>query len=144
MDREQYQRLKAITELKEWHIKPKLQEFLKEVKPRKSLTRQQQKALHLWFSLVADEFNESGYTVQLVLKEKIDIEWDGDLVKELLWRPAQKVILKKDSTTKLNKTEEIDIVWEHLNRHLGEKFGIHVDFPSEERTLLEMTYDNSK
>ncbi len=140
IDRDIYTRLKAISELKDWHIKPKLQEFIKELKPRGVLTRQQQKALHLWFRLVADELNNGDYNVQLVLKEKMDMEWDGDKVKELLWRPAQKVILKKESTTKLNKIEDIEKVYEHLNRHLGEKFGINVDFPSEERTLLEMTY----
>jgi hypothetical protein len=54
-------------------------------------------------------------------------------VKELLWRPAQKAILRKKSTTELFKIEDIDKVWEHLNRHLGEKFGLHVPFPSDQK-----------
>lgn len=92
-------------------------------------TGTQNQALHLWFEMLAQELNESGYTVQLVLKEKIDLDWSLESVKELLWRPAQKALVKKKSTTELDKTSNITTVWEHLNRHLGEKFAIHVPFP---------------
>lgn len=98
-------------------------------KPR---TFTQNNALHLWYELVAEAFNEAGYTVQLVLSKKMDMDWTKDSVKELLWRPAQQAILGKKSTTELNKLEDIDKVFEHLNRHLGEKFGIFVDFPHDE------------
>lgn len=94
-------------------------------------TQKQNSALHLWFTLLAKELNEAGYTVQLVLKQKMDLDWTGDMVKELLWRPSQKAILKKKSTTELKKTEDMDKVYEHLNRHLGEKFGINVPFPTD-------------
>ena len=94
-------------------------------------TGQQNRALHLWFELLAREFNDAGYDVQAVIKEKIGIDWNKELVKDLLWRTAQERILKKKSTTELKKSEDIDLVWEHLNRHLGEKFGVHVDFPNQ-------------
>ena len=104
-------------------------------------TLKQNSALHLWFNLLAKELNDSGYTVQLVLKEKVDLDWDGDKVKELLWRPSQKAILKKKSTTELRKIEDMDKVWEHLNRHLGQKFGVHVPFPQDtEYQELKMKY----
>jgi len=90
----------------------------------------QNSALHLYFTLIAEALNLGGYTVQIVLKEKVELDWDSDKVKELLWRPAQQAILKKDSTTQLSKIEDIDNVYEHLNRHLSEKFGIHIPFPS--------------
>ena len=106
-------------------------------KPR---TEQQNRALHLYFQLLADEFNNAGYTVQLVLSKKMDLDWTKDGVKELLWRPAQQAILGKKSTTELNKQEEIDLVYEHLNRHISEKFFIHVPFPADmERHLNELT-----
>lgn len=95
-------------------------------------TIKQNSALHLWFSQLADELNMAGYTVQLVLKEKIDLDWSGDMVKELLWRPAQKALLKKKSTTELGKLEDMDKVYEHLNRHIGEKFGLHIPFPTDQ------------
>lgn len=99
----------------------------------------QSNALHVYYRLVAEELNNAGYNVQLVLKEKMDIDWDERLVKELLWRNAQKAMTDKESTTELNKTEEIDRIYEHLNRHLSEKFGVHVPFPSDpdkEKELL--------
>ena len=68
----------------------------------------------------------------MVVKEKMDLDWNGELVKELLWRPVQKRILGKVSTTELQKIEDIDKVYDHINRYLGEKFEIHVPFPQDE------------
>ena len=101
------------------------------VKTERSLrTEQQNRALHLYFEQVAEALNDGGYTVQFVLKEKVEVDWDKDMVKDLLWRTAQQAILKKVSTTELAKQEDIDKVYDHLNRHLGEKFGIHVEWPT--------------
>lgn len=95
-------------------------------------TGQQNRAMHVFFALLAQELNEAGLSVHLVLKEKMALNWTPSMVKELLWRPAQRAILKKKSTTELKKQEDIDLIYDHLNRHLGEKFGIHVDFPTHE------------
>lgn len=92
-------------------------------------TPQQNKALHLWFRLVAEELNAGGFTVNHVLAKKVELNWNEKLVKEILWRELQERILGKKSTTSLEKTFDIDQVWEHLNRHLGQEFGIHVPFP---------------
>ena len=95
-------------------------------------TGRQNRAMHKWFSLVAEALNDSGNNVQLVLKQKVDINWNQELVKEILWRPAQKVILGKESTTQLKKGD-LDTILDHLNRHLGEKFGLeHIPLPSYE------------
>jgi len=112
------------------HEGKKLRVNFSEVSDRSLRTLSQNNALHKWYELIAEGLNEAGYSVQLVLKEKMDIDWDMELVKELLWRPAQKVILRKKSTTELRKIEDIEKVFNHLSRHLGEKFGIFVDFPN--------------
>lgn len=96
-------------------------------------TQRQNNSLHLYFQWLSESLNQAGYTVQLVLKEKMDLDWTPEMCKELLWRPAQQAILRKKSTTQLDKTSEIDIVYDHLNRHLGEKFGISVSFPTDEQ-----------
>lgn len=94
-------------------------------------TMNQNSALHLYFSLVAEALNAGGYTVQAVLKESLDIDWNKDLVKENIWRPVQEITLGKKSTIDLAKVSDIDEVYEHVNRFLAEHFFIHIPFPSD-------------
>jgi hypothetical protein len=84
--------------------------------------------MHLWFEMLANELNDAGLPMQKVLKPTIDIDWTPISIKEYLWRPVQEAMLKKHSTTELTKNE-VTKVFEILNRHLGEKFGIHVPWP---------------
>lgn len=98
-------------------------------------TDQQNKALHLWFTLLAVELNNAGFDMRKLIREGIDIPWSKDTVKEYLWRPVQKVMFGKKSTTQL-ETHELDKIWETLNRHIGERTGIHVPFPSEDDLSL--------
>lgn len=100
-------------------------------------TAKQNKSLHLYFRLLAEELNEAGLDMKKVLKPTIDISWNERSVKEYLWRPIQNAQVVKKSTTELS-TEEINKIWEVINRHLSEKFGIYVPFPSEE----ELRYNN--
>jgi hypothetical protein len=95
------------------------------------LTRQQQKSLHLYYQLLADSLNDSGWTIQKFLKHAVEINWTKDLVKELLWRPIQKMLVQKSSTTKLDKTQEIDLIYDHITRHVGELCGVHVAWPND-------------
>lgn len=85
--------------------------------------------MHLFFRRLSDELNAGGYTVKVVLQEKTDLDWTPELVKEILWKTIQRWITEKDSTKELQKAGEIDLIYETLNRHLGEKFGLHVPFP---------------
>lgn len=120
-------------ELSEYLSKHEGKTFFAQVKRERGIrSDNQNRALHTYFTHVAEELNAGGYTVQLALKERVDLEWSPETVKELIWRPAQKAILNKVSTTTLAKVEDIDKVYEVVNRHLGEKFGIHVPFPNNE------------
>lgn len=98
-------------------------------------TKQQNKALHVLFNLLANTLNEAGLDMRKTLKPGIDIPWSGPAVKEFLWRPIQTAQLDKRSTTELT-TVEIDEVFDTINRHLGEKFGLHVPFPSINEVIL--------
>lgn len=100
----------------------------------KQRTDQQNKSLHLWFSRVADELNSAGLDMRTVLKPGVSIPWTSKNIKEYLFRPIMQAQLGKDSTTELT-TKEIDQVFDVINRHLGEKFGVHVPFPSEEEII---------
>lgn len=97
-------------------------------------TRQQNRALHKLFSLLADTLNENGLDMKRTLKPEISIEWTGESVKEYLWRPIQEAQLNKRSTTELT-TKEIDEVFDTINKHLGERFGLHVPFPSVDEVI---------
>lgn len=104
-------------------------------------TNQQNRALHKFFELLADEFNQAGYSIQHVLKYfTIDLDWNTESIKEIIWKPLQQALVKKKSTTQLDKQTDINIVYDHLNRSLGEKLGIHVPFPVDEEAQSEKQY----
>ena len=90
----------------------------------------QNNALHLGCELLADQLNDSGLSMQKVLR--VDIPWTPQTVKLWLFKPIMKALLLKTSTTELN-TKEVSQVWELLMRELGEKKGVeYIKFPSQE------------
>jgi hypothetical protein len=104
-------------------------------------TTRQNKALHVLFSLLADELNTQGLDMRRTLKPEIDIPWNQQTVKEFLWKPIQQAQVRKKSTTELT-TKEVDEIFETINRHLADKFGVHVPFPSIDDVLIKKGYDN--
>lgn len=99
-------------------------------KPR---TATQNRALHLLFSELARELNDRGLDMRTVLKPGIDIPWTTETVKEHLWKKISKIAVNKEHTSELS-SQEIDLIFTILNRHLGEKFGIELTFPSVNET----------
>jgi hypothetical protein len=95
-----------------------------------SRTLQQNKAMHKYFRSLADALNAAGLDMKKVLKPHIDIPWTPESVKRQLWIPVQEAMLEKDSTTAL-ETHEVDKIYKTMSRHLSEKFGVNVEFPSE-------------
>jgi len=85
-------------------------------------TPDQNRALHKYFSMLADGLNEAGLNVQLILQKKLELDWTPNLIKEVLWRDIQMRLFGKESTKDLDKVSEIDLVHDTLTRHLGEKF----------------------
>ena len=102
----------------------------------KKRTTQQNRALHLYYKHLADELNNAGLDVKETLAEEIDIPWSPILIKELIWRKVQRAYTTKISTTELT-TKEINELFDIINRHLGEKFGLHIPFPSIEALMEE-------
>lgn len=99
------------------------------VTPEKQRTTTQNKAKHKYFELLAVALNDAGLDMRKVLKEGVDIPWNKDAVKEHLWRPIQKVITGKASTTELTTAEPSEI-YNVLSRHISYKFGINIPWPS--------------
>lgn len=127
--------LEAILKDKPWDISLRLRTFIEKL--RKSYvpqqrTPQQNKALWKYLTLVAEELNASGQDLKKILKPTIDISWNKDLCHDYLWVPVQKALFKTESTADLKKTEQIDAIFDHLNRFLATK-GIHIPFPSDDK-----------
>ena len=97
----------------------------------KKRTNRQNNALMLYCRLLAEALNSAGLDMKRTLKQEVDISWTQESVLEHLWRPIQKLTINKNSTTEA-KTDEYSKVYDELNRHLSQKFGISVPFPSKE------------
>jgi hypothetical protein len=91
-------------------------------------TSQQNKALHVFCSLLAKALNEVGLDMQKTLATAASIPWSGDSIKESVWRPVQIAMFKKKSTTSLS-SKQVSKVYEVINRHMGENHGVSMPFP---------------
>ncbi len=133
---QQRYKIELLVDANEWNeekIKRSLEvlnfQVTKVTKTQNRRTNKQNKALHLYFTHLAEALNDAGYDMRKTIKDSIDIPWTPETIKENLWRPVQKAYLQKDSTTKLD-TIEIDKVYDVLNKAIGERTGVHVPFPS--------------
>ena len=98
--------------------------FIKGDEPeRKGRTLTQNRALHLFLGHLAEALNDSGFDMVAVLNDGVSIPWSTESAKEHLWKPIQKAMLNKESTTEANTTD-YSAVYEVLTRHLGSKLGI--------------------
>lgn len=101
----------------------------------KPITRPQQNAIHKYFELVAEALNEAGISryeyAELVKSRGIELPWTKENVKEDMWKLIQYAKLKKERTRDLNKLE-VDDIQREMHNFLATRFGINVDFPSEE------------
>lgn len=121
-----YQRLKK-------YLNKKYKEAIERAKIR---TTQQNKAMHVYFTMVAEALNDAGLTVEEVIKHyRIELHWTDIMVKELIWKTAQRSMLKKESTTELRKQKEIDLIWEVVNRFLAKLKVESIAFPSIEEIM---------
>ena len=85
--------------------------------------------------MLADELNAAGLEMRKVLKPEVEIIWTTESVKEYLFRPIMLAMYDIISTTDLD-TKQVSKVYEVLNRHTANRFGISLPFPSEEDQLL--------
>ena len=125
----------AFKKLSEWSKKGLIIEMGLIKKNRSSL---QNRALHLYFKLVAEELLNIGYDYHYafpVSGEIISIPYTGDLVKEWIWKPLQNTMFKLESTTKLNTQMINDILEVIANWLVG--LGITVNFPNKFDLLIK-------
>lgn len=118
----------AITKLAS--IEPNGEYEIEIKKLPKTRTSKMNRALHLYCDNVANELNEQGQTVRMVLeKSEIEREWGRDTVKALLWKPIQKAVHGKESTAECT-TSEYKKPYKYLAHYLATYFGITLPFPN--------------
>jgi hypothetical protein len=102
---------------------------------KETRTDQQNKALHLFFTQLAEALNEKNFDMRAIIREDVEIEWSSHTVKEYLWRPLQKALYGKKSTTELFKSQEIDKIYDYIVKIISERTKNEVivpTFPSDE------------
>lgn len=104
------------------------------IRTGKQRTNKQNRAMHKYFTLLAQALNAQGQDQRVVLatmREGVQIPWDAASVKAALWKPVQEAILGKESTTQLERPE-VSRIYESLNKWTGDKLGVSMSFPSED------------
>jgi len=92
-------------------------------------TGQQNRAMHLYFTMLSEALNDAGLDMQTVLKHyKIDVPWTPESVKAVIWKLVQEKMFGKEHTADLT-TDEVNKVYEVVNRFTA-KLGMEsVPFP---------------
>lgn len=138
MPKNYHEDLKKILALDGWDVRQALIEFMKTVKVEdydvKTRTGKQNNSIHKYLSLMAEALDREGHTMQDVVKaiKRAEIRPTMLALKEIVWKPLQNILLGKESTTKLEKSE-VDKVYEPVNAFFGREFHIHIPFPHEEK-----------
>lgn len=114
----------------------KLEYFIKEGKAfelkEKKMTRtvKANRALHLYFSMMATHLNDLGLEFRFdgLNIGSISMMYTPELVKEVVWRPIQVALHGYKSTTDLNAREMNEII-DVIMKFFGER-GVYVEFPN--------------
>lgn len=100
------------------------------IRTGKQRTLTQNSALHLFCENLATTLNDAGIDFRLFLKDGYPVPFTQELVKNHIWRPIQKAVTGKESTTK-PQAHEYAQIYDVLNCKMAE-FGIFVPWPSKE------------
>ena len=99
------------------------------VKSAKTRTLTQNNCIHGYCDDLAKAFNAAGLDMETILKKGVAIPWDEHNVKKLIWHAVQIPMTGKKSSKDL-LTNEVSKVYDVVNRHLSQTFGVFVPFPS--------------
>ena len=110
------------------------------VKSAKARTLTQNASIHKYCELLADAFNDAGLDMQTVLAEGTSIPWSETKVKEDIWRTVQIPLTGKKSTKDL-ETFEVSQVYDVVNRHISQTFGVFVPFPSKNEMIAKSYHE---
>jgi hypothetical protein len=101
---------------------------LKQIK--KTRTNLQNRALHLFLTMISDNLNELGleFLYTGIKGSQMSIRYTPEVVKQFIWKPIQMTLFKEKSTTKLN-TLQLNEISDILIKFFGER-DISLSFPN--------------
>ncbi len=100
-------------------------------------TPTQNRSAHKYFKLVSDEMIKNGITQRVFFEAKL---FDGITMTEHSVKSAfQTLSFAMFGTNETHKltSKEMPLVYEQFNLCMGESFGVHVPWPSNEPRMLE-------
>jgi len=99
-------------------------------------TQQQNKALHVYFTLISHELNELGseFCYSGLNNNSFSLMYTPEIVKEFVFKPIMVTMYGIKSTTKLTSIEINEMI-DIITKFFGEK-GVEMSFPSYE-SLIE-------
>ena len=86
-------------------------------------TKLQNSAMHLWFEMCAQTFNDAGIDLRHAIREEVELPVTQNSFKEYIWRPLQKVLTGEHSTTKPSR-KDYPLISETIIRHYAQKHGL--------------------
>jgi len=103
------------------------------IEKKNTRTNQQNKALHLLYTIMTNQLNELGLTYKYYgLKGQIiETRYTTHIVKEFFWRPIQIALFDIKSTTKINTTH-INEIMDVIINFFAEK-GVVIEFPNKKQ-----------
>lgn len=104
-----------------------------EFKAGKQRTLTQNACLHLWLGWLAESLNNAGLDMRTVMKQDADLPWSTETCKQFLWKPIQRALINRESTTEAER-KDYGYIEQVLSNHLQTKFpGIEIPAWPEKR-----------
>lgn len=101
-------------------------------------TSAQNRALHQFYTHIANELNELGIQYQYtgISGKTFELRYTPDLVKNFIWRPIQIALFEKTSTRSLT-TKEMNEIIDVITNFFADR-GVLITFPSIESLINSM------
>lgn len=137
MTQEEFNKLESIAYDKDkaFIARPRLQQFLRTVvvtkndQPKGGYTGNQRNAAWLYMTQKAEQLNQAGLDMRVILKPTYHISWTKENFHDHVWIPLQKALFGTESMTKLTK-DQPGRIHELIEREINEKHGTeYVPFP---------------
>ena len=95
-------------------------------------TPKQNNCLHEYCEELARKLNEAGYDFNDGKIIRLPVSFTKENVKEYMFKRVMRALFPdKESTTELT-TVQVQEVYENMSRFIGDSFGVHVSWPSQE------------